>query len=451
MATLRVMVKGAQNLPKPDTLGTCDPYAVVSIGPQKRQTKVVNNCHEPQWEEDLEFRLSLPVGDQSLKVEVMSFDRYVDHDYIGAAILSLSEVWDVMNKAGGEAVEHPLPLRNLRDPSSPGVHGADQSPAVVTLAISLASHPSNHDADSHADGVQQFSPEAGPGRVGSSGAPPSITGSDNDEGASAAAVHATDGAKKAEESGGDGFGEGGFGLEADLGAGGFGDGGFSDGGFGGDGFGAGLGGDAGGFGVGFGETAAGASGDGFGSGGFGESGFGEDAAGGFETSGFGDTNGAGASEGGDKGGVHAGAEGHAETAAAGRADAKQGAHAHGAEEGEAAKAKETPAAAARQAEAASGDGHAEKAAAREDDDEWGADDGAGKAKLTIKIKSKEEIEADAKVAARPVLLPVQTSPDQPLRAGPVTAAVTALTALRCTRPVPGHRPVGAAWWTLMWR
>ena len=407
VATLRIVVRGAQNLPKDDALGTCDPYAVVSIGPQKRQTKVVADSHEPQWEEELEYRLSLPVGDQSLKVDVVSFDRYAEHDYIGTAILPLSSVWDIVSTAAGAAVDQGLPLRNMRDPAVPDVRGPDQLPAMVTLTIALASHHSNHEAPESSAGVAQHvaTAESGTGHA----AQGSLPGFGE---ATTAAAHDTDGRIEAQEGGTHPIGQESFGFSADLGEGsaggaGFGDAGFGDGasGFGGAGFGGGFGTDAG-FGAGFGEAGAAASGDGFGAGGFGESGFGHAAGAGFGSDGFGDAevslhNPAGAG-GAEVEGAHAGTAESTDTAAAGRAAAEHEGHSNRSGDGSEA-AEHAPRGSEKagpgRADSESGEGDKSgKAAARDEDDDWGAgDDGAGRAKLTIRIKSKDEIEADAKV------------------------------------------------------
>jgi hypothetical protein len=426
-ATLRVLVKGAQHLPKPDALGTCDPYAVLSLGGQKHQTKVVSNSQEPAWEEELVFSVSQPFGDEALTADVLSFDRFVEHDYIGSAVLPLQSLWDVPAGGHGEAVERQLPLRNARDAASPAVLGQDDRPAVVTLVLSLVpAHGSAHAAGAARPEAHPH-PPAGVDAAGGGGASngaaaaatPDLGGLGDAMDAKGAGELALAGAAAKGEGGGlGGFGDdGGFGLGSAPG--GFGDGALSAGGFGADGFGA----------DGFGAAA---STDGFGSGGFGSDGFGAGAAGAAaDFGGFGDAGAGGAGGGGngfgDSGfGAGAGADGFGSEGFGGSAfaEAPAEAEAESAPAPPAAKkkaGKKAPAApaapavhadtdAAAEVPAAAGGAVEEAAApaggkaggkadkAGDEDDEWGAaDDGGGRSRLTIRIKSKEEIEADAKV------------------------------------------------------
>ena len=447
---VRVLVKSAQHLPKPDDIGTCDPYAVITIGSQKHQTKVVTNNHDPLWAEELEFIASESVEEQTFTADVHSFDRYTEHDYIGTATLALSAVWEGSDSAG--TVEKVLPLFNARDPTSSVVQGPDHTPATITLVFSLVPASSSHAGlpPSALAGSDATDLTAASDTADSSGGASLVPVPLDDVAGGAPAVANAAGIGEALQGGdGAGFGDGFPAHVGGGGGGGFLDGGFGDGGFGTGsasgfaqeafgadvGFGAGAAADVGfgagaaaegfgagaaveGFGAGFGIEAAAAA-EGFGASGFGDglgaAGFGDAAEAGFgggggEAQGFG---GGGVGGGTDEGGGGAHREtagGETDAATAGGATLEPAGPAHTAAVGS-----------GDSVEVASASGKAERSAkkAADDDDDWGAgDDGAGRAKLTIRIKSKEEIEADAKVRA---LAPRTSPPPAPARTSPPPA------------------------------
>jgi len=388
--TLCVRVISAQRLPEPDTLGTCDPYVLASIGNHRRKTRVAAGTRDPEWGEEVELPLRLPVGDQVLVLQVMAHDRFTDHDVLATSSLPLGSL--LGPDSHGTAVHRSLSLTPAKGEAADATLQVEVSVAHRACVSASPARPT----PTTTPATEVPSVRAELAAVASS----SVVDAGDAAKETAAAKDLMEGGAGGEAAlvGGDaGFGQGaggfggsaaGFGGDAagfSGGAAGFGDGaaGFGDStGFGGgaDGFAS----AAAGFGesAGFGEGAPG-FGDGASAFGDGSSGFGAVAKDASSTNGFAESS----AKAGFREVVAAAGFGDGAAAAAASSDAPSNAG----EQGVASDGGKTQ---ARRAGEEAGEGGAAQRKA-EDEDEWG--ESSGRPKLAIRIKSKEEIEAESKV------------------------------------------------------
>ncbi|CDY40545.1 BnaC02g33470D [Brassica napus] len=70
-----------------------DPYVIVKLGNESAKTKVINNCLNPVWDEELSFTLKDPAA--VLSLEVFDKDRFKADDKMGHATLSLQPLISV--------------------------------------------------------------------------------------------------------------------------------------------------------------------------------------------------------------------------------------------------------------------------------------------------------------------------------------------------------------------
>ncbi|KAK0047128.1 myoferlin [Biomphalaria pfeifferi] len=54
--SLKVTVVGADNVPNPEAIGKCDPYAVVEFQGHHKKTQVIKGELNPQWKEVREIK-----------------------------------------------------------------------------------------------------------------------------------------------------------------------------------------------------------------------------------------------------------------------------------------------------------------------------------------------------------------------------------------------------------
>ncbi|CAG7873026.1 unnamed protein product [Brassica rapa] len=70
-----------------------DPYVIVKLGTESAKTKVINNCLNPVWDEEVSFTLKDPAA--VLSLEVFDKDRFKADDKMGHATLSLQPLISV--------------------------------------------------------------------------------------------------------------------------------------------------------------------------------------------------------------------------------------------------------------------------------------------------------------------------------------------------------------------
>ncbi len=88
---LLVRVERAADLRNADTIGLSDPYAIVRVGQQRQATKRINNCLDPEWNEEFQFFVDNSAT-ANIFVAVMDHDATSSDDPLGDLSLSVAEV-----------------------------------------------------------------------------------------------------------------------------------------------------------------------------------------------------------------------------------------------------------------------------------------------------------------------------------------------------------------------
>lgn len=88
---LLVRAERAADLRNADTIGLSDPYAVVRVGQQRHATKRINNCLNPEWNEEFQFFVDNSAT-ANIFVAVMDHDATSSDDPLGDLSLSVAEV-----------------------------------------------------------------------------------------------------------------------------------------------------------------------------------------------------------------------------------------------------------------------------------------------------------------------------------------------------------------------
>jgi hypothetical protein len=141
---LRVSVKSVRHLPKTDAAGTHDAFSVLSMGKnQKHKTKSVANTPDAVWpKEEFEFFVVTHDApgeeepdtiseDNVLNIDIMDHDRHSEPECVGSVIVNVRDLW-----AGGgtdKVLEKHFPVRNMKDPDTPEIHGQDQKTTTIAL------------------------------------------------------------------------------------------------------------------------------------------------------------------------------------------------------------------------------------------------------------------------------------------------------------------------------
>lgn len=89
---LRVKVFKAENLPKMDAIGSCDPFVEVRYGNNTNKTSVLKKVQSPEWYEELQLPVVLPSVADNVVVKVFDFDVGTAPEFIGQKIVSLKEI-----------------------------------------------------------------------------------------------------------------------------------------------------------------------------------------------------------------------------------------------------------------------------------------------------------------------------------------------------------------------
>ena len=85
------MLIKAKELIQADKNSKSDPYAMLLYGKQVEKTKVVQNCHEPEWNHEAEF--DFPEGDErTFRIELFDSDRVGKDSSLGHLDLDITDV-----------------------------------------------------------------------------------------------------------------------------------------------------------------------------------------------------------------------------------------------------------------------------------------------------------------------------------------------------------------------
>ena len=88
---MRVVIKEVENLPKMDVVGTCDPYAVATIGSKRFVTETVWNSYYAKWSKECDFEVSKAAG-SLMVVEVFDKDKMGKDDLIGKVTVDVLQL-----------------------------------------------------------------------------------------------------------------------------------------------------------------------------------------------------------------------------------------------------------------------------------------------------------------------------------------------------------------------
>ncbi|KAL2984825.1 hypothetical protein AAZX31_12G112500 [Glycine max] len=91
LGLLKIIVMQGKRLVIQD-FKTSDPYVVLKLG---NQTKVINSCLNPVWNEELNFTLTEPLGVLNLREEVFDKDLLKVDDKMGNTFLNLQPIVSV--------------------------------------------------------------------------------------------------------------------------------------------------------------------------------------------------------------------------------------------------------------------------------------------------------------------------------------------------------------------
>ena len=101
---LVVEILAARHLEATDLLGTSDPYAVVTLGAQRRQTKVKHRTLRPVWAERFgDLVAAKELEDDELDVSLYDHDAVGSHDFLGRIGIPVSSIEEGSNGAGFES------------------------------------------------------------------------------------------------------------------------------------------------------------------------------------------------------------------------------------------------------------------------------------------------------------------------------------------------------------
>ncbi|OCF61231.1 hypothetical protein L486_00877 [Kwoniella mangroviensis CBS 10435] len=99
IGVLRILIHSAEDLPKVDTMGSCDPY--VSIGMSKYHkpvfsTRTIRDSRDPKWEEEAFVLVSsdaIEAGER-LRIKACDSDRFSADDALGVVEVDISDLVD---------------------------------------------------------------------------------------------------------------------------------------------------------------------------------------------------------------------------------------------------------------------------------------------------------------------------------------------------------------------
>nr|XP_019044279.1 hypothetical protein I302_07563 [Kwoniella bestiolae CBS 10118]OCF23209.1 hypothetical protein I302_07563 [Kwoniella bestiolae CBS 10118] len=99
IGVLRILIHSAQDLPKVDTMGSCDPY--VSIGMSKYHkpvfsTRTIRDSRDPKWDEEAFVLVSSDAieAGEKLRIRACDSDRFSADDALGVVEVDLAELVD---------------------------------------------------------------------------------------------------------------------------------------------------------------------------------------------------------------------------------------------------------------------------------------------------------------------------------------------------------------------
>jgi hypothetical protein len=136
---VQITMTTAKHLPKMDTFGSIDPYAIVSFEGMELRTKTVKNTYEPEWNETFEWY----VGDvhkgcsKDLTVTIMDWDAGSKDDEVGSFTIPAARMCEIVRAKIGQTLEDTFTLFQ----GGKGVAGHDKQTSEVSMKISIVEVP----------------------------------------------------------------------------------------------------------------------------------------------------------------------------------------------------------------------------------------------------------------------------------------------------------------------
>ncbi|KAL4472061.1 hypothetical protein ABPG72_007110 [Tetrahymena utriculariae] len=114
---VRVYILEAENLPKTDMIGYCDPYLVVKLGDeiQENKKRYKQEDANPQFYEMFQFKSTLP-GNPILKIQLMDYDKFNADDFMCETVIDLEERF--YSNRWRKIKNPPIEIRPLYHPTS---------------------------------------------------------------------------------------------------------------------------------------------------------------------------------------------------------------------------------------------------------------------------------------------------------------------------------------------
>lgn len=111
IGVLHIIFHGARDLPKADTVGSCDPYLEVGFEKAKKpvfSTRTIGRSMNPVWEEECFIMVAadaIEVG-ESFRICANDSDRFSADDTLGVVLLDLAELIDSCRQGMTHRVDH---------------------------------------------------------------------------------------------------------------------------------------------------------------------------------------------------------------------------------------------------------------------------------------------------------------------------------------------------------
>ncbi|KAK8853111.1 hypothetical protein IAR55_003812 [Kwoniella newhampshirensis] len=99
LGVLRILIHGAEDLPKADSMGSCDPYVSISFSKYHKplySTRTIGHTRDPVWQEEAFVLVSsdaIEAGER-LRLRVCDSDRFSADDDVGVLEVDLTELVD---------------------------------------------------------------------------------------------------------------------------------------------------------------------------------------------------------------------------------------------------------------------------------------------------------------------------------------------------------------------
>lgn len=120
--SIRMMVKAANNLPKLDQFGKCDPFCELTFHDEKQSTRVIDNNQNPEWNESFKWTLEVvPDVTEGVRVDIYDHETLGKDRLMAKGAVPLAEVLESKGVAN-------LDIR-LQSP--------DNQPLQSTLSVQL--------------------------------------------------------------------------------------------------------------------------------------------------------------------------------------------------------------------------------------------------------------------------------------------------------------------------